>query len=269
MNALKTFLLFFFCATLTQAQTNDTIAFRLVAEINIEAKNIQTDNLGNLFVVSTTNQLYKYSSNGNLLSTLNYKYLGNISFVDATNPLEIYVFYKELNLVVFLDNNLAYRGEMKLENLQIGQASAVARSFDNGLWTFDLADLQLKRMDKNGKNSQSSGNIRQFVSQKNITPAYIYDDNNRVFVVDSTVGIMVFDVFAHYLKTIPVKSVSKIKVIGEDVFYYRDTTLYKYNQKTFQTASFSLPTSSTMLDINIEKNRLYLLEKSKIKIFEF
>lgn len=269
MNALKIFLLFFFCATFAQAQTNDTNVFRSIAEINIEAKNIQTDNLGNLFVVSTTNQLYKYSQEGKLLSTLNYKYLGNISFIDATNPLEIYVFYKELNLVVFLDNNLAYRGEMKLDNFQIGQASAVARSFDNGLWAFDLADLQLKRIDKNGENLQSSGNIRQFVSQKNITPTYIYDDNNRVFVVDSTVGIMVFDVFAHYLKTIPIKGVSKIKAMNDNMFYSLENMLYKYHQKTLQTTTFSLPTSSTILDINIEKSRLYLLEKSGVRIFEF
>jgi hypothetical protein len=120
-------------------------AFTFIKAIPIEAKDIQTDRLGNIYAISKTNQLYKYSPDGKLLSTLNYKYLGNISFVDATNPLEIYVFYKELNLVVFLDNNLAYRGEIRLTDFNIGQAAAIARSFDNGIWIFDLADMQLKK----------------------------------------------------------------------------------------------------------------------------
>jgi hypothetical protein len=66
-----------------------------------EAKEIQTDRMGNLFVISKTNQLYKYNSTGKLLSTLNYNYSGNITSLDVSNPLEIYVFYKELNTIVF------------------------------------------------------------------------------------------------------------------------------------------------------------------------
>lgn len=253
---------------LSQQHPTPDSTFTLIKTIPIEAKNIQTDRLGNMYVISKTNQLYKYSSDGKLLSTLNYKYLGNITHVDATNPLEIYVFYKELNLVVFLDNNLAYRGEIKLADVNIGQAAAIARSFDNGLWVYDLADLQLKKMNKDGTNTQASGNVRQYISN-NSTITYLYDNDERVFVNDSTNGVMVFDVFCTYIKTLPIKGCTKLTVINDELFYYQANQLKKYQLKTFKTFKYTLPDSTSIKDISIEKGRLYLLKIGEVNIYGF
>jgi hypothetical protein len=249
------------------ATTTDS-TFTLIKSIRIVAKDLQTDRLGNMYVVSNTNQLYKYNTEGKLLSTLNYKYLGNITHVDATNPMEIYVFYKELNLVVFLDNNLAYRGEMRLADYGIGQAAAICRSFDNGLWVFDLADLQLKKMDKDGSNKQASGNVRQYITE-NSAITYLYDNNDRVFVNDSTNGVLVFDVFSTYLKTLPIKGCNELKVINDELFYKQGNYLKKYLFKAFQTQTYIMPDTIEVTDISIEKNRLYLLKKGEIRIYGF
>lgn len=254
--------------TIDQELVVDSAKFTLIKTVPLEAKDIQTDRLGNLYVVSKTNQLYKYNSEGKLLSTLNYKYLGNITLVDATNPLEIYVFYKELNLVVFLDNNLAYRGEMNLVNFGIGQAAAIARSYDNGLWAFDLADLQLKKIDKDGGNPQMSGNIRQYISNPS-SANFIYDNNDRVFVNDSTNGVLVFDVFGTYVKTIPIKGSKEVKVINDDLYYRLGPFLKKYQLRNFATKTYSLPDSQGLIDLSIEQERLYLLKSSEISIYSF
>jgi hypothetical protein len=249
-------------------QQPSAASFILIKTIPLEAKDIQTDRLGNLYVVSKTNQLYKYSPEGKLLSTLNYKYLGNITQVDATNPLEIYVFYKELNLVVFLDNNLAYRGEMNLTNFGVGQAAAIARSYDNGLWVFDLADLQLKKMDKNGENLQVTGNVRQYITNTSMAN-FIYDDNERVFINDSLNGVLVFNVFGTYLKTLPIKGCKEVKVIDDELYYRQASQLKKYQLKTFATTSYFMPDSIDVRDVSIEKERLYLLKAAEVNIYSF
>lgn len=243
--------------------------FTLIKQIPLEAKDIETDRLGNLYLVSKTNQLYKYSQDGKLLSTLNYKYLGNITHVDATNPLEVYVFYKELNLVVFLDNNLAYRGEINLSEKNIGQAGAMARSYDNGLWVFDQADLQLKKMNKTGEITQMSGNIRQYMNTQNAVN-FLYDDNDRVYTNDSSNGVLVFDVFANYLKTIPIKGCREIKVIESNLYYWNKTRLQKYNMKKFTTTTYhSIPDFESVIDLSIEKQRLYLLKNKEVLIYSY
>jgi hypothetical protein len=242
--------------------------FSLIKTIPIEAKDIQTDRLGNLYIVSKTNQLYKYGANGKLLSTLNYKYLGNITHVDATNPMEIYVFYKELNLVVFLDNNLAYRGEMKLGDYGIGQAAAICRSFDNGIWVFDLGDLQLKKMDKNGENLQTTGNIRQYATQPSAV-LFLYDNNEKVFVNDSANGVLMFNIFGTYAKTLPIKGCTEIKVINDEVYYWQSFQLKKYRLKSFDIQVFTLPDATEIRDVSIEKDRVYLLKSAEVSIYGF
>lgn len=244
------------------------VSYTTVAELELNAKDIETDRLGNLYIVTPTNQLYKYNRDGQKLGTLNYKYVGNISHVDATNPLEIYVFYKELNKIVYLDNNLAYRGETDLNRYDIAQASAVARAFDNGIWVFDLGDLQLKKFDKNGENLQTSGNIRQYLKGR-VQPNYIFDNNERVYLNDPEQGILVFDVFANYIKTIPIKGNNNVKVIEEDLYYQNGKKLFRYNLKSLRTFEFPLPDSTQVQDISIEKQRLYVVYPNRIRLYSY
>ncbi len=267
---LSILILFFFSLSSFQTQNvkHQTTNFQLLKSITIDAKDIQTDRLGNLYVVTKTNQLYKYNANGELLCTLNYKYLGNINHIDATNPLEVYVFYKEQNEILFLDNNLAYRGEILLNDYSISQASAVARAFDNGIWLFDNADLQLKKLSKTGELLQQSGNVKQYVSG-NISPTFIYDNNDRVFVNDSSNGILVFNVFGSYMKTIPIKGCVEFKMINDEVLYNRDGKLFQYNTKTFTEKIFQLPDTSRVKDISIENERLFLLKPNSVDIYSY
>jgi hypothetical protein len=171
----------------------------LLNEFVVNAKFMQADELGNLYIVSPSNQLYKYNTSGKVLATLNYNYNGNISSIDASNPMEIYVFYKEINRVLFLDNNLAYRGELDLTKQNITQASAIARSYDNGIWIFDLGDLQLKKMSKDGTVTQSSGNIRQII-KTDFIPTTLLENTKQVMIANDSTALL-FDVFASYVKT--------------------------------------------------------------------
>ena len=243
-------------------------SFNLIATINVDAKEIQTDRMGNLYVISKTNQLYKYSSNGKLLSTLNYNYSGNITSLDVSNPLEIYVFYRELNSIVFLDNNLAFRGDINLSNFGIGQASSIARSYDNGIWVFDVADLQVKKLNKDGSTILQSANVRQFTQANSIMPTFMYDNNDRLFVNDSAIGIMVFDVFTNYIKTITLKGIVDFKILGDDLYFCKNKVLYDYNLKGLLQKSIQMPDSISISDFSIEKDRLFIAKDNSVGIFE-
>jgi hypothetical protein len=97
----------------------------------------------------------------------------------------------------------------------------------------------------------------------------LYDNDDRVFVNDSANGILVFDVFATYVKTIPVKGNNEIKIIDNELFYQQGGILYKYQFKTFTTQSWPLPEAESIQDISIEKNRLFLLKTGEIRIYGF
>jgi len=272
---IKTFrkfrLVFFFIfliLSITNNTKGQTNTFNLIATISLEPKEIQSDRMGNVYVISKTNQLYKYSSTGKLLGTLNYNYSGNITSLDVSNPLEIYVFYRELNSIVFLDNNLAFRGDINLSNYGIGQSSSIARSYDNGIWVFDVVDLQVKKLSKDGSTTLQSANVRQFTQANSIMPNYMYDNNDRLYVNDSALGILVFDVFANYIKTIPLRGIVDFKILGDDLYFCKNKVLYDYNLKGLLQKSIQLPDSISISDCSIEKDRLYLSKDNFVEIFE-
>ncbi len=242
--------------------------YNLVAAFKANAKFIHTDNLGNLYVVTQTNQLNKYGRNGTLLATLNYNYAGSITQIDASNPMVIFLFYRELNKVIFLDNNLAYRGEIDLVKAEIIQASAIARAYDNNLWVFDLGDLQLKKINQKNSVEQTSGNIRQYITN-NAAVSMIHDNDDRVFVVDSLNGVMEFDVFASYIKTIPIKGVSDIKISNKSMYYYRSGMLNKYNWQASLNSSYAMPDTLNVIKMTIEKERIYLQKPDSIYIYSY
>lgn len=242
--------------------------FELFTHIFTKAKNIKTDNFGNLYVITVSNQLYKYGRNGTLLSTLNYNYNGNISSIDVTNPLQLVVLYKELNKVIILDNNLAYRGEIDLTKAGIIQASAAARCYDNNIWVFDMGDLQLKKVNLNSEIEQTSGNIKQYTNNQ-IAVNFITDNGTNVFALDSINGVLVFDVFGSYKKTIPLINLNELKVLDKYFFYIHDVKLNRYNTQTTLLNKYSLPDTNNILNFSIEKERLYLLKTDTISIYSY
>ena len=242
--------------------------FALVQGIKTNAKLIHTDNFGNLYVVTKTNQLTKYGRQGTVISTLNYNNAGNITQIDASNPMQIYLFYRELNKVVMLDNNLAYRGEINLTKAGIIQASAIARSYDNNVWVFDLGDLQLKKVSTQNEVEQTSGNIRQYIID-NAAVTHLFDNGERLFMVDSTNGILLFDVFASYQKTIPLKGIAEIKILDKYFFYYANQKLNKYNWQTGQSNSYNMPDTTNVIKLSVEKERLYLQKPDSVYLYSY
>lgn len=238
---------------------------KLVNDFLVNAKFVQADELGNLYIVTPSNQLYKYNTLGKVLATLNFNYNGNISSVDATNPMEIYVFYKELNRVLFLDNNLAYRGELDLTKLNITQASAVARSYDNGIWIFDLGDLQLKKMSKEGTVAQSSGNIRQII-KTDFIPITLLENTKQVMIGNDSTALL-FDVFASYIKTFKFSKTVSFQLNNDYILQTTDNQLNAVELKI----GINRPVLQLENKIKwsyLSKDQVYIYQENKISIYK-
>jgi len=243
-------------------------SWKKLSTIDIQVKDLELDHLGNVYVVSKTNQLYKFNENGILLSTLNYAYLGNITHIDCSNPLELYLFYKELNAIVFLDNNLAYRGRMNLSDFGILQAAAAGRAYDNGVWVFDQGDMQLKKLERDGTIMQQSGNSLQFVDQQKLSPEDIKDNGNRVFVCDTSSGILMFDVFANYIKTFTKVSSLSYMVNDKELTYLEKDKLIKIKILGSTRDTLNLPVTG-IIQAKLGKDKVYLSDSNQLHIYSF
>jgi hypothetical protein len=119
---------------------NLTPELRLEGEIKGQFKFFTTDKLGNVFVLTQKNDIQKFDKKGKKLTEANFKVLGDATMIDAGNPLEIYVFYKDQNKLVYFDNMLNYRGETDL--LIIFRLFAAAMTMVFGFLTLIILNLK-------------------------------------------------------------------------------------------------------------------------------
>src|SRR4051794_17784730 len=124
-----TYLLFVIVPTAAHAD-NDTI-LHVVNQKTISGSytNFYADNLGNIFLVSKTNQVKKLNQDFDSVAVFNdVRRYGNIYSLDVSNPLKIVVYYREFTTALVLDRFLKLLNTIDLRRYGILQAKAIAQS---------------------------------------------------------------------------------------------------------------------------------------------
>lgn len=256
MKKIKVFLFLFALTGIAKAQLIATDSFIT------DARKMAADNLGNIYLIKADNSIEKRNCKGQLLNQNNFKVYGNLYSIDVSNPFEIYLYYKESNKIVFTDNQLTYRGLIDLNNTPELQAVAVARSFDNGIWVFDLSDMQLKKYDKNMQLQQQSGNILQFVSG-NVEINKISDQFNRVIIYNEETGFEWFDIFANHIKSLSFTQVNTWFNAENAIYYSNVSGLYQYNIKTLDLKQLTLDPDEPVISVSLLPGGMAVLFTNK------
>ncbi|UTW64485.1 hypothetical protein KFE98_10195 [bacterium SCSIO 12741] len=227
---------------------------------------VRVDNFGKIYLIRN-NEVFLYSPDGKLLSRNSNNFLGNITDLDATNGLEVLVFFEDQLQVLFLDNQLALRGrDIPLDELGFVQVSQVCTSHGNGIWLFDKTRFELIRLDKSNQHIARSGDLNQllgFIPE----PIYMREINNWLYVVDPDRGVLVFDIFGAYYKTIPICCPAEIQVKDGNLIYYSTPYLINFNLTTLDSDTV-MHFEEENQQILLTKNRINILNNSQLNILK-
>lgn len=235
--------------------------------VNVEAEKMTSDNLGNVYLIRDES-MFKYDSLGVLQKTFSNKTFGAITSADATNALRIILFYKDFNRVVTLDNTLSQNGEaLTLETIGFPMTSLVAASHDNGIWIYDMRNFELMRLNRNLEVEHRSGNLSQILGI-DLQPNFIIEKDNRLFLNNPGTGILVFDVFGTYSKTLPILNLKSFQVVDNSVIYYKDGILQADAIVINEHINYTSPVGdSTTKDMRMERNAIFVLGEKQLDIY--
>lgn len=242
--------------------------YRLINSIEIKADAFTIDNIGNFYLYNK-NEILMYDSTGFLKNRFSDKTLGKISYIDVRNPLKIIVFFEDLPAIVFLDNMLAQNGEtVWLQKIQMEQTSAVCASYNSGLWLYDRLQFQLNRVDQHFKITHQTGNLAQIIGTR-LNPKWMMEEGNWLYVYNPLSGILIFDIYGTYLKTIPKKNLINMQVFEDNLLLFDGEKFIQYNTKTLQEQTIPLPNIATkeVKMIKVNKNKLAILTKDKLQFY--
>ncbi len=238
---------------------------QLIKSIPLKGTLLSSDKLGNAYVVTDRQEILKISSSGKVLFSNNIKSLGNISLVSTSNPLKILVYYPDFSTIITLDNTLSQTSRINLLELGSNRVSAACVALDNNIWIYDEIAFKLRKIDDKMNVLAESEDLNVLTGQV-IQAAYLVEKDNFLYLSDPEIGILVFDTYGTYFKTIPLKGLHKFQKIQEQLVFFKDSRLAVYNLITFSSSEIAIPDSSAYDDA-IEKDRIYLLTKDALNVY--
>lgn len=227
--------------------------------IEFKGKAFATDQTGSYYEIYS-NQIIKIGKNGQRQFTYSNNILGEISSVDVSNPMKIVVFFKDFSKVVVLDNTLTEQGGvLDLNEISLEETSLVCTSYNNGVWYYNPVKFQLTRIENTINITNTSANISTLLN-KNIQPNFLVEFNNRVYLNDSTQGVLVFDVYGTYLKTLPIFGLTTFQVKEKYLLYVNQLgQIETYDFFTLEKSVYKPLQYTNIKKVRIENQTIYII----------
>ncbi|MBI3518031.1 MAG: hypothetical protein HY062_01560 [Bacteroidetes bacterium] len=225
---------------------------------------VEIDGFGNIYTINDL-EIVKYNALGGLQKKFSTKRYGKIDFVDPSNPLKILVYYRDFQQIMFLDDQLTETSSMiSLETLGYEQTSQVCSSANNSFWIYDKQNNELLRFDAELKPIVKTGNIKRILDV-NIKPNFMKEHNNYLYLNCPNEGILVFDIYGTFYKTIPLKNLKTFKIVNGDVFYYENNTLKQYQAQSFNTIEKQFP-DTLIKNVFWQNEKFYKVYKDSLVV---
>lgn len=246
------------------AQNPKLLKVTLVLQFNTDVADFTTDNLANIYLLTPGNQIKKVNDKGDSVAVYNdVRRYGKISYIDATNPLKVLVYYREFSTIVVLDRLLNVRTTIDLRRKNILQASVIATSYDNYIWVYDELENRIKKIDDNGNV------LLQFVDFRQIfdavpTPVAMFDRDGQLYLYDTSKGLIVFDYYGAQKNNFQLLHLADVEVHDKNTITARGNNhLVVYKPATLQLLSFTaFPDQCIFKKISLNGNTLYCLTKT-------
>ena len=225
-----------------------------------------SDPLGNFYLIQEE-QIVKVDSLGKVIFTFSDPGLGDITWVDTSDPFRILIYYRSFNQVIYLDRTLSSLGDpVFLDELEIFIPAGICRSSQGGFWVLDQTSSSLIHMD---------AELKQKVNIRLDGVAMDQPDNwfpmlerkERLYICRKGQDIFLFDLYGTHLKNIPAKASSisshnnMLLFIGDQIIYlYNDFPAVLSEDKTNNFPHWEL--------LNISKNRALVKGQSGWQLYQ-
>lgn len=242
--------------------------FKFQKTINYLIVSFAVNNLGELYIINTNNQLKKLNEKGDSVGVFNQvtKY-GKLSYVDAQNPWKTILFYENFSTIVLLDKYLNVLTNINLRKQNIFGVRTVASSYDNNIWLFDEQENKLKKIDDAGKVLTETVDFRLLFDSVP-SPVQIVDRDGFVYLYDPKKGIYVFDYYGSFKNKLPFLNWKNIAVIEKSLYGFDENNLYSYSLGSLNMKQYPLPASfKNYSSLKVGTNKIYFLKNNSLQVY--
>jgi hypothetical protein len=225
---------------------------------------ISTDIQGNQYFLDK-NELTKVSENNAGTFAFSNKTLGTLTQIEVNNAMRPLLFYGDVQKLVITDNTLSKQNQniISFEEIGMYQITCIASSrMDNGIWLYDQELFQIVKIDQHLNRTIETGNLKQLLALENLEPIKMMEMNGFLYVHCANNGLLVFDIYGTYYKTIPLLSIDTWNIMNDQLLYTSEGKAYSYDIKTLEIMELCELTSSN--PIWIDGSKVYSCNEGKL-----
>ena len=241
------------------------IPYGYVQKINTTAQFIVCDNLEYLYIYEHFN-LLKYNPQGKLLSIYSNFSNGQMSLLDINDSYVLMAYYKDLNRVVFLDNQLAQIGNpINLDELGFYRIDGICKSKDFAIWIYNSFDKQLVKYGFNPRGIINQTNLDELnISAEKVS---IQEWGNRLYL-NTTHELYVFDDSGTFITRLDVEIPLSFQLADDKkMFYFADNCINIYSINENKTKSISLSFTDNIKNALLSNRHLYIQKQDLLEIY--
>lgn len=178
--------------------------------------------------------------------------LGPIESVDLINPLNLVVYFKEVNTVVFLDNRLNEIERINFNTEGFANIAAVTNAGNNRLWVFDVDTQQLQLYDYRAKRSTL------FSQPFSGIPLDMVSDFNDCYVITQD-KIRQINIYGSLLTEMDAKGMSKLSRNGKTLVALGQNSLYQSSENQWNELAVA-EGKIAIQDLQLTQDLLYIYD---------
>jgi hypothetical protein len=179
--------------------------------------------------------------------------LGPIASVDIINPLNVVVFYADVNTVVFLDNRLSEKERINFNNLpSFLNISAATNAGNNRLWIFNTDSQQLQLYDYRSRRATifSQPYEGKLVAQASDFNSCLLLTENYLWEVN---------IYGSLLSEIKLEGFDSVVRNGKKIIGLKENQLYYIKEETIIPLEINL-NENHIKDLQLTQEFLYIYD---------
>lgn len=193
---------------------------------------ISLDKRGQFFLSNEKGEINQYNPQGEILRTFSPQRRRELNLIEAWPTLRIFIFYEAFQEFLILDrflNPLSGPESYQFNPEFIGFAKMATLAADNNIWVFDNTDFGLKKYDPIQGLLLSNTSLDLLLDPRSIEINFMREYQNLLIINDKNSGVLIFDNFGNYLKTLPYTDLNYIGVQQDEICFLQENQLVFYD----------------------------------------
>ncbi|MFN3939137.1 MAG: hypothetical protein ACK4IY_01035 [Chitinophagales bacterium] len=241
----------------------------LLYTVHLPCSFFTTDHLQNLYYISPENEVVKYDFSTGRTYTYSDKRLGKPTYIDASNPMKVLVFYADFYTLVILDNKCTAISVLNL-TLTIDRSSYLplvvcAEAEADYYWIYDQLSRRLIKLDERGNKVLESEPFDALFNEV-VLPAQLVYENQTIYLIDKNYRILLFDLFGTYMHAIITQSSGWLQIVNKNFVFTLNNDLVMVDHTLLKRNNYKLPLTG-VLQVRIHPNKLFVRTADQIAVY--